>query len=236
MNKKFFFVCAASLILAACSEQVESENSEREVNDTQLVEKDSNEVQSAETEQLIVEEEEVNTKQVADDEEQSSEEKSITVKPNVENADKNIDYYEYYSTKAVAKDEDGSADTKSETSEQSPIVYEQLSEDVIQLPLMKDNENHFTKANIETISLAQLEEIKAVNYYEESLTRGYLIDINLTVLKDHYAGSSYSFDYNEEEYGVMISEDDKDYGFIYLKDVEGMLEDIKKNGTFNILN
>lgn len=254
MNKKLFFVCIASLMLAACSEKVEQADtakSDAASTNTEQVETEqddnvpsSEQVESKETTTSVdnveatetAKEVETNV-EVSNEVEKVTEEAKEAVQTSLQPVDKDIDYYEYYETSAVVKTEkESNSESATVKDEQVAIVYEQLSEDVMQLPLLQDNEAYFDKDNIETISLAELEAIGAVKYYEEPLTRGYLIDINLSILKEHYLGHSYSFEYSGTEYGLMIDEAEKEYGFIFLKDVEGLLGDIKTNGTFNILN
>lgn len=238
MSKKLFLMTLSIFLLVGCSEELEqSVNEEVARNSTESVNNQQDEETITAEESAEVTESDIQTSTssvvTGSNENQGSLENKVE-KSNEESSghtDEKKDYYNFYVTNAIEK---STASSEQDTSEDEQFVYEQMTEDIIQMPILSDNEKVFEN-QVETISLSDLEEIDVVTYVEEPLTKGYLIDFNLLVLNNHYAATSYSFKYKDVEYGIMVSEDTPESGFVFIRDVEGLLEDIKENGVFNIL-
>lgn len=216
--KKIMIACSL-LFLAGCSEEVEQQNEENIADNR--VEESAN--ISPASEQNVQNE----TSQEQENEALNNEE-TQTVENNTTN---NLQETE---EKVITENNDGSSkelqeigDIKADDlfvhystmddTEAEEIEFITIDEGTIELPLFEKNEEVFEESLV-TVTLNEFKN-NEIEYYEEPISSGYLIAVNLSDLGEENSGQSYSLMYNEIEYAFFITEEEPDVALAVIDNV-----------------
>ncbi|OCS88257.1 hypothetical protein [Caryophanon latum] len=216
------------IILSACSEEVEQNKNEltETVDTTVSVEQTENtsaldepitenkEVINSEESANVVAEESVNSddkakSEVPKDEVNSSDETAVEVKE---------------STTAIDIKEEGLFNFYSNEEIKEELTFTNIDETTLELPLYSENEKVFEE-DILKVSLGDLQ-AGEIEYFEEPISNGYLVVLNLNKLSEENYGKSYSLLYNDIEYAFFITEEDPNAALGVIENVD--LKEVKK--------
>ncbi|MBS7345601.1 MAG: hypothetical protein KIG60_08165 [Caryophanon sp.] len=238
MKPKFFLIMSMFL-LAACSEEVDQtkeqtvkiEQQEADIKEEQSEQQEASTSEEDDTSSNETEEE-TSTEPKADSEKDASSDTTVTdTKVEVAEVTEKTDFYEYYVSNGVAKEPNEDVNN----TDAKGAVYETLTEGVIELPKLENNETVFEQKT-QTITIADLEKISAIRYMEEPATLGNLLIVDMNLLKSHYLGKSYSLTFNDEEYGMVVSEEKQSVGIILMRNTKDLIDEIKSDSVINIMN
>lgn len=230
--KARLYLLISSFLLVACSEQVEPVTQEVSKSTVIQVEKtteESKDILSEASSEII----DHNNQEESIESSASLDEQNNNVSQGSEEIRVKDDFYEYYVEQGTQKTTEETEDSTSKP--ENTLVYEDVSEGVIELPKLENNKEIILD-NIQEITLSDLEKDGIITYIEEPTIAGILIALDLKKLTAIYDGESYSLAFNGNEYGVVVSTKKQNLGVILIPDSKDFLEDIKNNSIFNIIN
>lgn len=141
-------------------------------------------------------------------------------------------YYEYYHNKDLKVQ---STDTTVTENGSKEIVAQRINERIIELPTLENNKDVIENA-IEKVSIEDLNEKGIMEYMEEPVSKGLLITVDLAAIQKLFPAKSYSLLYEDEEYGVIVSNSNENRGIILIRDSELSKEDIQQNAVIYLIN
>lgn len=226
MKKNLLLGCL--IILSACSEEVEQNKNEltETVDTTATVEETENtstlgerttenkEIVNSEESISVIAEESVNSddevkNEVQQGEVNSSDETTVNVKE---------------STIAIDIKEEGLFNFYANEEIKEELIFTNIDETTLELPLYSENEEVFEN-DILKVSLGDLQ-AGEIEYFEEPISNGYLVVLNLNKLSEENYGKSYSLLYNDIEYAFFVTEEDPYAALGVVENVD--LESVKK--------
>lgn len=231
LKKQIVIAMTSMLLLVGCSNEVEQEASEPVKTTEQNISNDVEENKSTTSDTNSTNEE-----SVASEEETSkktggniSESSEITINNDVIMDDiEKEDIFTYYNSIAPERKEPSNS-IETVAKEESALTFEVDSDGgSIYLPTYEDNEKIFEESSY-TVKLSELEEKGIASYVEEPITSGVLVVLEMSLLEEQYPAISYSLKDGDNEYSLMLVEEDPSLGLILIENSQISLENISNS-------